>query len=256
MGIDGRSQRTFPKPWTGLTALGSSQTTAFLLDNGVYHEFTTVSSGQGCVLPVPVELPREITISNNGGSALLVYPQIGGTINNGSVNASVSVAAGSSVTYWPTSFANWQSRVTGGSGGGGTVAARASIYLDSSQTIPVTTHTLVTFNATLLDNAGMANPESNSITVPRTGHYSVNLTLFAGSAGNQAFITLLVNSAGAYVAGGAAQSAVAPLFLHQIVALNAGDVLQGDIFIVSGGVLSGGAPGNVFSFLEVLEIPS
>jgi hypothetical protein len=119
MGIDGRSQRVFPKPWTGLTAAGNSQTTAFLLDNGVYHEFTTVGSGQGCVLPVPVELPREITISNNGGHALLVYPQVGGTIDNGSANAAVSVAAGSSVTYWPTSFTNWQSRVTGGSGGGG-----------------------------------------------------------------------------------------------------------------------------------------
>jgi hypothetical protein len=119
MGIDGRSQRVFPKPWTGLTAAGNSQTTAFLLDNGVYHEFTSVGSGQGCVLPTPVELPREITISNNGGSALLVYPQVGGTIDNGSANASVSVAAGNSVTYWPTSFSNWQSRVTGGSGAGG-----------------------------------------------------------------------------------------------------------------------------------------
>lgn len=119
MGLDGRSQRTFPKPWTGLAAIGNSQATAFLLDNGVYHEFSTVGSGQGCVLPVPVELPREITISNNGGSALLVYPQAGGTIDNGSANASVSVATGSSVTYWPTSFTNWQSRVTGGSGGGG-----------------------------------------------------------------------------------------------------------------------------------------
>jgi hypothetical protein len=119
MGIDGRSQRVFPKPWTGLSAAGSSQTTAFLLDNGVYHEFTSVGSGQGCVLPTPVELPREITISNNGAKALLVYPQVGGTIDNGSANASVSVAAGNSVTYWPTSFTNWQSRVTGGSGGGG-----------------------------------------------------------------------------------------------------------------------------------------
>jgi hypothetical protein len=119
MGLDGRSQRNFPKHWTGLTAAGTSQATAFLLDNGVYHEFTSVSSGQGAVLPKPVELPREITISNNGGSALLVYPQGGGTIDNGSANASVSVAAGNSVTYWPTSFTNWQSRVTAGTGGGG-----------------------------------------------------------------------------------------------------------------------------------------
>jgi hypothetical protein len=126
MGLDGRSQRNFPKHWTGLSALGNSQTTAFLLDNGVYHEFTSVSSGQGAVLPRPVELPREITISNNGSSALLIYPQVGGTIDNGSVNASVSVAAVSSVTYWPTSFTNWQSRVTGGTGGGSTAITEVS----------------------------------------------------------------------------------------------------------------------------------
>jgi hypothetical protein len=119
MGLDGRSQRNFPKHWTGLTAAGTSQATAFLLDNGVYHEFTSVSSGQGAVLPKPVELPREITISNNGTNTLSVYPQVGGTIDNGTPNASVALTAGSSVTYWPTSFTNWQSRVTGGSGGGG-----------------------------------------------------------------------------------------------------------------------------------------
>jgi hypothetical protein len=119
MAIDERDGRSFPKRWTGLTATGTNQATAFLALDGGYHEFTTVASGSGASLPVVMPWSREITISNNGASALLVYPPSGGTIDNGSANASVSLAAGSSATYWATGSTNWQSRVTGGSGGGG-----------------------------------------------------------------------------------------------------------------------------------------
>jgi hypothetical protein len=117
MAIDERDGRGFPKRWTGLAATGTNQATAFVLLDGGYHEFTTVGSGTGAVLPVVMPWSREITISNNGANALLIYPPSGGTIDT--AGSSVSLAAGSSATYWATSPTNWQDRVTGGSGGGG-----------------------------------------------------------------------------------------------------------------------------------------
>lgn len=117
MGIDERGVRNFPKRWTGLTSVGTNQATAFLLLAGGYHEFTAVASGTGASLPVITPDSRETTISNNGANALLVYPPSGGTIDT--AGSSVSLAAGSSATYWATSPTNWQDRVTGGSGGGG-----------------------------------------------------------------------------------------------------------------------------------------
>lgn len=117
MGLDERDSRGFPKRWTGLAATGTNQAAAFVLLDGGYHEFTTVVSGTGASLPVVFPWSREITISNNGANALLIYPPSGGTIDTSS--SSVSLAAGSSATYWATSPTNWQDRVTGGSGGGG-----------------------------------------------------------------------------------------------------------------------------------------
>ena len=117
MGLDERDSRGFPKRWTGLAATGTNQATAFVLLDGGYHEFTTVGSGSGASLPVIMPWSREITISNNGANALLIYPPSGGTIDTSS--SSVSLSAGSSATYWATSPTNWQDRVTGGSGGGG-----------------------------------------------------------------------------------------------------------------------------------------
>jgi hypothetical protein len=102
----------------GLAATGTTQATAFLLSNITYHEFTTVAIGSGAILPTP-SIPSEVTIYNDGANALLVYPSVGGTLNNGSVNAPVSLAAGTGVQYWASSSTNWYNTQTPGSGGGG-----------------------------------------------------------------------------------------------------------------------------------------
>ncbi len=59
----------------------------------------TVGSNTGVVLPTPV-FPSTVSIYNAGANALSIYPQSGGKINNGPANASVSLAAGASVSYW------------------------------------------------------------------------------------------------------------------------------------------------------------
>lgn len=245
MGLDGRSQRNFPKHWTGLSALGTSQATAFLLDNGVYHEFTTVGSGQGCVLPVPVELPREITISNNGANALLVYPQVGGKIDNGTANASVSVTAGSSVTYWPTSFTNWQSRVTGGSGGGGT-----SISLTTTGSSGAATLTGGVLNVPVYSGAGSISEVSQtaSFTAAAGAFYAISgsanvtatLPTAAGIAGQTIRIRCVSGYTGACTIASTGGQTIGPASAtSQIIYTGESPLLQSDgtNWVRSGGLI-------------------
>jgi hypothetical protein len=110
--------RLRPALQTGLTATGSSQATAFPLTNNTLHEFTTVAASTGAILPVGVT-PSEVTIYNSGASTLTLYPPMGGSIDAGSANASVSLAAGSGVTLWASTPSNWYYLVTPGTGGGG-----------------------------------------------------------------------------------------------------------------------------------------
>lgn len=93
-------------PTTGATALGTNQATAYACPTD-FVVFSTVASGTGCkVLGAtdqgtvgsgapngPATLTDTMTIVNHGANALLVYPQLGGTIQNGSVNAALSVPA-------------------------------------------------------------------------------------------------------------------------------------------------------------------
>ena len=51
MSINTVGHRITPSLQTGLTALGSTQSTAFLLTNNSWHEFTNVPAGTGAILP-------------------------------------------------------------------------------------------------------------------------------------------------------------------------------------------------------------
>lgn len=109
----------FPK--TGLAASGSSQATALPLTNNAFHEFTTVGSSTGAILPSGTP-PSEVAIFNNGANTLTIYPPVGGTIDGGTANASISLSNGSGVTFWassPTSWYHVQTAAAGGSGSPG-----------------------------------------------------------------------------------------------------------------------------------------
>jgi hypothetical protein len=114
MSLNTVNQRLTPYLKTGLTALGSSQSTAYPLLNNTWHEFTTVAASTGAILPTP-SLPSEIRVFNNGASSLSVYPPSGGTINAGTANAPVSLAVGNGLTYWASSSTNWYSIQSGSS---------------------------------------------------------------------------------------------------------------------------------------------
>ncbi len=116
---------------TALTATGSSQATALQLANrSGLQEITTVASSTGVVLPAPKQPGTSITIANQGLNALAVYPQLGGSIDNGSTNAAVTLAAGKAATFEASSLTNWYTVASTGSGGAtsplGLVSAFAS----------------------------------------------------------------------------------------------------------------------------------
>jgi len=128
MSLDTIGQKARTRIQTGLTAIGSTQSDAFPLSNNTEHEFTTVGSGTGCILPMAYPSPpSQVSVFNVGSNALAVYPPLGGTINGAAVNAPYSLAAGTGLTYWASSLSNWYSIQTSASGGGsGTVNSGSS----------------------------------------------------------------------------------------------------------------------------------
>ncbi len=111
---------------TGLTATGTNQATAFPLWPGnVQHEFTTVASGTGAILPTAI--PAEISIHNAGANTLSVYPPVGGSIDGGSTNAAVTIATGITSTFLVAEPGTWYTHSTSAGGGGsGTVTSVAT----------------------------------------------------------------------------------------------------------------------------------
>jgi hypothetical protein len=91
---------------TGLTALGSSQTTSFALVNNADHEFTTVGSSTGAILPAPA-LPTNIRVTNAGSNTLSVYPPVGGIVAGGSKNAAYSLSAGATAEFYASAATNY-----------------------------------------------------------------------------------------------------------------------------------------------------
>jgi len=111
---------------TGLTALGSTQATAFGLANQARYEFTSVPYGSGAILPSP-EFPTEVAIFNADTNSLSLYPNLGGTINAGSVNVPISLSPGTGITLWASSLLTWYTTSTGVAGSSsGTVTSVAT----------------------------------------------------------------------------------------------------------------------------------
>ena len=105
---------------TGQTATGTNQATALPLPGRADSvvEVTTVASSTGVLLP-PIVLPMRVEIVNQGANTLSIYPQPGGTLNNGSVNAAVTVTAGNATILEASSLTNWYTVATTAASGGG-----------------------------------------------------------------------------------------------------------------------------------------
>lgn len=79
-----------------LTASGSTQGTATAIPAGQdLSVFTTVPAGSGCILPAGLSAGEEYMVANHTtGSALNVYPPVGGFMGAAAQNAAYSLAAG------------------------------------------------------------------------------------------------------------------------------------------------------------------
>lgn len=78
---------------SALTATGASSQAAALLITEEMNVFSTVPSNSGAILRSDLGPGDEQEVANYGSNSLTVYPPVGGTIQNGSLNAGFSVAA-------------------------------------------------------------------------------------------------------------------------------------------------------------------
>lgn len=85
-----------------ISAAGTTQATATALDLNDYQIVTVVAASSGVILPATLSAGDEIAVANydaSGGDALSVYPPVGGKINNGTLNAAVSITANKNGTF-------------------------------------------------------------------------------------------------------------------------------------------------------------
>jgi hypothetical protein len=153
---------------SGLSALGSNQTTAFMLLNAADHQFTTVGSSTSAVLP-SAKLPSSLTVYNGGANTLAVYPPVGGTINGGSVNADITVSAGSGAEFFAADTLTWYTAAAG-SGGSGTVT---SVVAGSG----LTGGTITTTGTIALATTGLEIDQSQSAITADTDGATITFNL-------------------------------------------------------------------------------
>ena len=90
---------------TGISAAGSSQGDATALTKA-FNVVSTVSAGQGVVLPTAVAGMR-VTVVNTSGNTVLVYPASGAAINALATNAGYSLPTIGRLDYIATSYTQW-----------------------------------------------------------------------------------------------------------------------------------------------------
>jgi len=90
----------------GLVATGTTQADALIIQVS-NNQYTTVAAGTGAVIPSFTQPGDVIRVFNNGANTLLVYPPLGGAINNGATNAGFSVAANKGAQFTMVSATLW-----------------------------------------------------------------------------------------------------------------------------------------------------
>src|SRR6185295_15153787 len=92
-----------------ITAAGTVYSDAYALTKNI-SQVTTTASGTGVSLPVPASAGTRCLVINGGANTLKVYPNVGGTIDGGSTNASVNLSAGTVKEYFCIDSLTWYSK--------------------------------------------------------------------------------------------------------------------------------------------------
>lgn len=87
----------------GITATGSTAAGAAPLVSNI-NILGTVAASSGVSLPIITAPGATVRVYNSTATVAEVYPPLGGTINGGSINAGVTLAAASGGTYGKGTF--------------------------------------------------------------------------------------------------------------------------------------------------------
>ena len=90
---------------TGLTATGTTQGTAYAITAST-SVFATVPAGTGAILP-SAGANDVLTVANHSGTTLMVYPPVGGKINNRTANYGVAMPGNTAVEFRCLDGANY-----------------------------------------------------------------------------------------------------------------------------------------------------
>lgn len=91
----------------GLTAhAGGGQGSATPITTMLSRFTTVATTGDSAILPTSVA-GMSIVVINAGASTMAIFPDTGSTINGGSANASVNIAAGKTGTFYTTLAGAW-----------------------------------------------------------------------------------------------------------------------------------------------------
>lgn len=94
-----------------VAAAGTNQATAAAL-TGTINVVTGASGSNGVILPVAKPGMVVIVYSSAATNGLPVFPATGGTINNGTANAAVTIKARTFAMFVATSSTNWTASFT------------------------------------------------------------------------------------------------------------------------------------------------
>lgn len=111
-GLVGFSKPLLHSVSDGLVArAGGGQALATVLPSEYNLIATTATAADSVLLPVAntSTIGKTVIVKNNGVAAAAVFPTLGQTINGGSANASVSLAAGATATYIQSIAGGWVS---------------------------------------------------------------------------------------------------------------------------------------------------
>ena len=98
-----------PGALVGQGATGTTQAAAAVLTSA-NEEFTTVAAGAGVVLPPTLPVCGAVTVFNDSGAALLIWPPVipaGGTVEGGAANAPATCPAGQICRYQRLTTTAW-----------------------------------------------------------------------------------------------------------------------------------------------------
>jgi len=140
---------------TGITATGTTQANAYNI-TATSTEFTTVSAGSGAILPTATP-GTLIFIANDTATPLLLYPPVGGVIDQAAINSAVSINAGGMWSGFALTPLNWTT---------------ISPDLTSTDNVAVFQgNGVVTFSTTGNISVNTVNLYATSSTLPRNGLY-------------------------------------------------------------------------------------